>query len=144
MNRDIKFRAWCLIGFDDADNEKLGMVESEDLAFEDYAPLSDLLKDTEDCCFMQYTGIKDKDGKEIYEGDIVEYERVTFAWKGESPTPPKHNGVIEWWSGQTGIGWRYRSGRFTMMLKIGHLYRIKVIGNVFENPELLESDYEEE
>jgi hypothetical protein len=48
MNRDIKFRAWCLIGFDDADNEKLGMVESEDLAFEDYAPLSDLLKDTED------------------------------------------------------------------------------------------------
>lgn len=54
MSREIKFRAWH------KNNNKMRYDVTTDLLDRDYLE------------FMQYTGLKDKKGKEIYEGDIVD------------------------------------------------------------------------
>ena len=75
-----------------------------------------------DAELMQYTGLKDKNGKEIYEGDILE-------WFNDL-TGSTHRGVVRFTQGGFYCGDYY-------------LYAIKcylpvIIGNIYENPELLE------
>ncbi len=124
MNREIKFRAWdkiCRKMFYDGelDNGDIivihldGKIEISDE--ETYKP--------KDFILMQYTGIKDKKGKEIYEGDILEFD------------------AKEWGSDKTNksaVEWDGENGEWSCM----GVYRewsewCQVIGNVFENPELI-------
>lgn len=64
--REIKFRAWL--------NGPGRMIGWEELA-NDYGIRQMCAFET----LMQYTGLKDKNGKEIYEGDIV-YRKNPMAW----------------------------------------------------------------
>lgn len=121
MSREIKFRAWDgtemytpIIGQD-------GKIYRSDRDFEDgnYAPHDDL---------MQYTGLKDRNGKEIYEGDVLEFP------EGDRHEVNYDNMVASFMLTQRKPGATYSNG-FDMI----DAHESQVIGNIYENPELLEA-----
>ena len=75
---------------------------------------------------MQYTGLHDKNGKEIYEGDIIHLE-------GQ-----KHNHKIIY-TISSFVG-KQTKGKFLGYLDGLFFYRTEVIGNIYENKELLNAD----
>ena len=73
---------------------------------------------------MQFTGYKDKKGKEIYEGDICQetHESGTFVW------------VVKW----NGAGMEFESVSKNLHIGIHTQYtEMVIIGNIYENPELI-------
>lgn len=147
-NRVYVFRAW--------DKIKGKMVESKNIAWIDFE-LGKLLARSDDGIedyypfqkdefeLMQFTGLTDKNGKEIYEGDVLQfylYKRHTI-----SSNISKESGWEKY-----EFGWRkrclniveYRIERAGFYSFGWHAYDItkldepEIVGNVFENPELLE------
>ena len=71
----------------------------------------------------QYTGLKDKNGKEIYEGDILNADGPIYE--------------VAWF--EKDGGWFCFRGNDSVYTPLYHL-KGKVIGNIHENPELLEEE----
>ena len=130
--REIKFRAW------DKENEEMydvAMIDVEtgEVAYTDHPTgynADALLEQVE---LMQYTGLKDKNGKEIFEGDIlrdtdseiyyVDFIRGCFYLRTNYKSFP-HLGWAEW----------------LPMCEIDRLANpvdFEIIGNIYDNPELL-------
>lgn len=110
MKRVIKFRAWS------AHERKM---------YQDALYVADNEDDINPWIYMQFTGLKDKNGKDLYESDIVSYiddsmEPVT----GEIDTPHE---VVSMEIGING----------SAFLEFLSWNEFEIIGNIYENPNLL-------
>ena len=86
---------------------------------------------------LQYTGIKDKNNKEVYEGDIVKV-KVYDGWFDTDETKFCNYEVC--WS-NIDAGWRGFTRQMSTEIYSGvSLTNSEVIGNIFENPHLLNFD----
>jgi uncharacterized phage protein (TIGR01671 family) len=152
MKREIKFRIWdksnkkwkhpddhkfgvkltdngfeFSTGYDSYDSPTFGKYHNE-LSEEDYRERQEQFE------IIQFTGLLDSNGKEIYEGDICKTTGYT--------------GIVEYeiQAGQYWVKW-HRNGNRYMPLANGsdqygdetgiYLNQFEVIGNIYENPELL-------
>ena len=149
MEREIKFRAWH--------KEEDKMYLNLQTGFNSHAIGGQYLEECftdSDLEIMQYTGLKDKNGKEIYEGDILEVDIIM----GEDEHRGVHStekGVVVFKSGCfnldiTSVEYYGSSARIDnegygedTLINIMFENESEVIGNIYENPELLELGKEE-
>lgn len=132
-----KFRAWIstekrmvetddLLGID-YENEE---IITQEIYFESGLPVERDIDnyDFDDIVLMQSTGLKDKNGKEIFEKDILDYNgrKVIVKWHGSYAcfiyefVDELKNRTAEW-----------------QPLYLSY-YKFEIIGNIYENPRLLE------
>lgn len=144
--REIKFRAW------DKESQKIYYVVTLDTEsvygkcevpiirvktgkmLDEYQPE---YKTVYDYTLMQYTGLKDRNGVEIYEGDIVSNgERVRYLTGQERRFDAV--GVVRYVTKQGCLVINNNDGRTKRLTaKVVKNIHVQVIGNIHENPELV-------
>ena len=117
MNREIKFRVW---------DEKYNQWDTSPVTIH---PAESVVKQGR--VIQQFTGLKDKHGKEIYEGDIVEYNSWTTGSYGS-----KFTGEIRLREETAGFTLFDKADGNEQILWREEQDYLVVIGNIFENPEL--------
>lgn len=120
MQREIKFRFWCI-------------ASKEWWYLYDEGPVGDSIHGVglelgseelnEEFITCEYTGLKDKNGKEIYEGDIVSHLNYYNRVCEYDPNYARY------------VLTSYNSSKYK--ITDHQKYDLEVIGNIYENPELL-------
>ena len=87
---------------------------------------------------MQYTGLHDKNGKEIYEGDIVLYRDWEMAYEGGGNDSFINKGMVEYCEDNCCFNVTERQTIDISDVLYEGNEDLEVIGNIYDNPELLE------
>ena len=132
--REIKFRAWL------KEDKKMENVKTMDFTDKTIRCLKKnefinayLLRRVsfDDVELMQYTGLRDKNGKEIYEGDIIKYK---FPYDKRI----KHISPVKFLETEASFGIKDRYGNEIPLYTISANNYFEVIGNIYKNKNLLE------
>jgi len=137
--RELKFRVWDkannrylrrdstgidnlgnIIDFENCDEDDLGVHNVRVLGKNDMGFTTE-----------QYTGLHDKNGKEIYEGDILSIPRRKDKKKDKLYT-------VVWHKTHARLNFANTNGEFGE-ISIGKIMRSQIVGNIHENSELLEN-----
>ena len=125
--REIKFRAWDTEYGEWLDNDNfiilpdgtVNLIGGNTIVELDY-----------DCVLMQYTELKDKNGTDIYEGDIV---KLSVKSHPKFVSPPPWSGKVYW--NKEECCWYFCNYDAKSIWDINII--VEVIGNIYENPELV-------
>lgn len=135
--REIKFRAWV------KNDEHYFYQTGIEWSMNTSKTMEDTVKylewfdsDKDEVILMQYTGLKDKNGTEIYEGDIVKYYQAEYNCTTELYEDRLM--VCEWYEDQFAGIERDRDGTLISPHSFLRTKVIEVIGNIYENKDLLE------
>jgi len=133
MDKNIKFRCWY--------DHKMHKVTQIDFAYEKIHLFAADIINFGEGILMQYTGLKDKNGKEIYEGDaweeddgycvvVYDEERACFC--------VDIYGFTEWIGegGQECYGSEIERLDREILYFYGDISKIEITKNIYENPEL--------
>ena len=128
MNNRFKFRVWDKIKKRYYNGTNLNLNDYEEVYSDPagifFTGLHFLQKDENQYIIQQYTGLNDKNGKEVYEGDIVKFKDLYASTNGQELI-----GAII-----------FNKAAFWAQVKGNYFYfdtEPEVIGNIFENPEIL-------
>ena len=117
MTRKIKFRAWneeykqlIYFGLDDIDGGLISIEYENDFK----------MIDIDNCIIMQFTGLLDKHGKMIFEGDILKYGNTI--------------GYMHF----TDCGFHLENKKKAYIIHLSTVVILEVIGNIYEDKHLLE------
>lgn len=118
--REIKFRLWH-------DSAKLMLFVGDDHGTSHPLDCCKYYMEGQGSHLMQYTGLKDKNGVEIYEGDVIDDLVVG-------------KGVVEYVKKYAGFRINYKNGRCKWFYDFlaSEMRVLEVIGNIYENPEFLD------